>query len=69
MSHTIPTTGTPSALPPVALYAQAAIVLRITAQQWGICTQQRSNACGVGVRRKLDAAADCAPLRTWSMAV
>ncbi|MGE8398080.1 MAG: hypothetical protein ACN6NT_10800 [Comamonas sp.] len=55
-------------LPGDALCAQAAIVLRVTAQQWGMCTKQRPSAARTPAARKREVASKCAQLlQAWHM--
>lgn len=55
-----------------ALCVQAAIVLRVTAQQWGMCSQSpapTASSANTTVARPRERVSYCAPLvRAWNMA-
>lgn len=69
MSHTIAPIAAQVTLPSDALCAQAAIVLRVTAQQWGMCTKQRHTASRTATARPREGATDCTQrLQGWHLA-
>lgn len=68
MSYTIAPSTKHATAPRDALCAQAAHVLRITAQQWGMCTQQSRRVAHTVVPRQRGVASNCAQLQAWSMA-
>lgn len=67
MSHTLVPTASHAVLPHQALCAQAARVLRITAQEWGMAAQPGRAPAVIAVR-KPSLASNCAGLLWWQVA-
>lgn len=67
MSHTIASAAKPAQTQQDTVCAQAAHVLLITAQQWGMCAEAMKAHKAAAVQRQAAAALPCLALRQWAL--